>query len=67
MRTQQTSLLTYSSFKAIRKLIFNKNSFIRKNGWLLSMSNFTPYDDIGDYLPWMNYGIIHLLKQRLNN
>jgi len=67
MRTQKSSLLTYSSFKAIRKLIFNRNSFLRKNGWLLSMSNSAPYDEIGNYLPWMNYGIIHLLKQRLNN
>lgn len=65
MKKIKKSLLIYNRFKAIRRLIFKKNSLIYKNGWIASLS--IPLDESGDYLPWMNYGIIHLLKKRLNN
>jgi hypothetical protein len=46
-------------------LISNRRSFLYSSGWILSKSTGHPCRPDGSPLPWMNYGIIRLLEERL--
>ena len=46
-------------------LVCNDNSFLHTTGWLRSLSENKPLDAEGNQIPWMNYPIVNLLKERL--
>ena len=47
-------------------LVFNKNSYLVKTGFIESHLNDNFKDSKGEYVPWMNYPFIDFLKERLN-
>ncbi|WHI51582.1 hypothetical protein P3339_01755 [Microbulbifer sp. MLAF003] len=53
-------------FIAARRAIFRKSSYLRVTGWLESFKRGYPCDVDGNALPWMNYPVIHFLKERLS-
>ena len=52
---------------AYRKLLRNHSSYLLQQGWLKSLIQQRPVDLHGQPLPWMNYGIIEFLKERLHD
>ena len=48
------------------KLLLHKSSYLRVSGWRRSLRERKPVDAEGRPLPWMNYAVIALLKERLN-
>lgn len=48
-----------------RALVKNKESYLHKTGWLNSLIENVPVEEYGNPLPWMNYPMISLLKERL--
>ena len=53
-------------YRAYRLLIGNKNSFLYSSGWIKSLQTRKPLDAAGMPVPWMNYGVIKLLDERLH-
>jgi hypothetical protein len=49
----------------IRKVLFSKNSFLKNSGWYASLINGYPCDKLANPIPWMNYSVINLLRERL--
>ena len=46
--------------------LFRKpTSYLRTTGWLDSLGARRPLDPNGDPIPWMNYAVVRLLKERL--
>jgi len=48
------------------RFTFNRNSILKKTGWIRGYVQRKPIDAEGNALPWMNYAIIDFLKKRLN-
>jgi len=42
-----------------------EHTYLHSTGWLRSFKENKPVDRNGQDLPWMNYAVIHLLKERL--
>ena len=53
-------------FRAYYSLIRNKGSYLHTTGWIKSFDKKKPIDLDGSPIPWMNYPVIELLKERLN-
>lgn len=48
------------------RFTFNRNSILKKTGWIRGYVQRKPIDADGNPLPWMNYAAIDFLKKRLN-
>jgi hypothetical protein len=46
-------------------LLLKRNSYLVRSGWLRSFRYWKPMGCTGEILPWMNYPIINLLRQRI--
>ncbi len=46
-------------------LVCDEKSFLHTTGWLRSLEEGKPFDAQGNQIPWMNYPIVNLLKERL--
>ena len=53
-------------WRACRSLIRDPNSYIHTTGWYRSMQTKAPVNQDGLPIPWMNFGIIKFLEERLN-
>lgn len=51
---------------AISRLLVRQDSFLRSIGWIESIKRGYPCDSDGVEVPWMNYSIVNLLKERLS-
>ncbi len=49
----------------VYKLLLHKSSYLHATGWSRSLRERKPVDAAGKPLPWMNYAVIALLKDRL--
>lgn len=49
------------------KLLNKQNSYLRTTGFLKSHEHIQPIDQQGQPIPWMNYAIIELLNERLQD
>lgn len=61
--------MSLSLLKKTRKklrLLYKENSYLVQQGYIKSLEEGAPCDAEGNPLPWMNYAIIHFLKNRLN-
>lgn len=69
MRKKVKTLLMNSFWLliAFRKLVIGKKSYLHITGWIESLRRGYPCDSEGSEVPWMNYSIISILKERLNN
>ena len=54
-------------YRAYQSLLLRRKSYLRVVGWLDSIRKGYPCDTDGSPLPWMNYGIIDVFKDRINN
>lgn len=54
-----------SSLSRGLRLLFSKRSYLVQVGYMRSAGQREPRSVDGEPLPWMNYGIIHFLDQRL--
>jgi len=50
----------------LMRFTLNRNSILRKTGWVRSYIQRKPIDAEGNALPWMNYAAIDFLKKRLH-
>lgn len=50
---------------AHKRLLRSPKSFLHQTGWMKSLELKRPCDAEGNIIPWMNYAVIALLKQRL--
>lgn len=51
---------------ATARVVFNKESYLYKSGWMESLKRGYPSDRKGNALPWMNHAVVKLLDDRLN-
>ncbi len=51
---------------AFKKLILRKSSYLHTSGWIESLRRGYPCDAEGLEIPWMNYPVVNILKERLN-
>lgn len=58
---------TFPRLYSVVRLIFNSDSYVYKSGWIESLKRGYPSDKKGNPLPWMNFGVVHLLTERLND
>ena len=49
------------------KLVASQSSELRKSGWFESVGASQPIAKDGSVVPWMNYAIVDLFKERLND
>ncbi len=66
MRLPRQLTQAFWPLSAIMQILFKRRSYFREMGWLTSKSKGYPCDNDGKPLPWMNYPIIYLLKERLD-
>ena len=52
---------------AFHKLVLRKKSYLHLTGWVKSLKHGYPCESDGSVIPWMNYTVINILKDRLNN
>ena len=54
-------------YKLIKGMLFlyRKDSYLNITGYSLSMIEEKPLDCYGNPIPWMNYGVVDFLKDRL--
>lgn len=57
---------TFPRLYSMVRLVFNSDSYIYKSGWMESLKRGYPSDKKGRPLPWMNFGMVHFLTERLN-
>ncbi|GGY51110.1 hypothetical protein GCM10011297_25040 [Bacterioplanes sanyensis] len=50
----------------LRKLAFNRRSYLYLTGWVESLKRGCPCDAEGVEVPWMNYPVVNFLKERLH-
>jgi hypothetical protein len=55
----------YWYYLIFKKLILNKASFLHQTGWYTSLLNSKPYTVDNEEIPWLNYGLLYFLNQRL--
>ncbi|TQV77646.1 glycosyltransferase [Exilibacterium tricleocarpae] len=53
-------------YRAYQSLLLRRQSYLRLVGWLDSIRKGYPCDTDGSPLPWMNYAIIEVFKDRIN-
>ena len=53
--------------KAYARLIQRQSSYLHVSGWMETLRTRRPVDEDGETVPWMNYPVIHFLKNRLNS
>lgn len=46
--------------------VWRKTTYMHETGWVESLKRGYPCDKDGSEVPWMNYSVIALLKERLN-
>ena len=56
-----------SHYHAYRRLIFNQESYLYKSGWMNSVALNKPVDVNSELLPWMNFSVIDLLRERVSD
>lgn len=49
------------------KLLYSKDSYLKQMGYTRSLKDRAPTSADGSPLPWMNYGVIQFLSERLNS
>ncbi len=54
------------SLIAFLRLVLRKKSYLHTTGWVESLKRGYPCDFEGSEIPWMNYPVINILKERLN-
>lgn len=54
-------------YKAYSALIRNKCSYLYLTGWIQSLDAKKPVDKDGNPIPWMNFAVIQILKERLKD
>lgn len=52
-------------WRAYHRLIRNKNSYLYLSGWMDSLDQGKPMDHEGNLIPWLNFGIVNFLDDRL--
>lgn len=50
----------------LRKLVLNKKSYLNATGWIESVKRGYPCGPAGSAIPWMNYPVVDLLRERLH-
>jgi hypothetical protein len=50
---------------AANKLLLRKKSFLHQTGWIESFKEKKPIGNQGEVIPWMNYSIIEVLKNKI--
>lgn len=63
--TELSSMRFFSKLILGIKLVFYKRSYLNKTGYVRSKISDSLKNENGEFLPWMNYSIIELLKERL--
>lgn len=58
---------TKTYYRAFRSLIKNRKSYLYATGWIQSIDAEKPVDKDGNPVPWMNFPIIALLKEKLTS
>ena len=53
--------------KAYKRLIKNQYSYLHSTGWLRSLEESQPVDETGRPVPWMNYTVVEILRDRLTS
>ena len=66
IKTRFKSLYFIIRFFKILPSFFGSKSFIIKSGYFNSLILDTPADHLNNPIPWMNYSLIHFLKERIN-
>lgn len=51
---------------AFHKLVLRRKSYLHQTGWIESLKHKYPCGKDGAEIPWMNYSVIHLLRERLH-
>ncbi len=49
-----------------QRSVWRKTTYLHESGWIESLKRGYPCDKQGDEVPWMNYSVIAILKERLN-
>ena len=57
---------TYMTYaRAVRYLVRDQNSYLHTTGWIRSLQEHRPVSRDGSAVPWMNYSVVSLLRDRL--
>ena len=57
---------TYTTYaRAVRYLVGDRNSYLHTTGWIRSLQEHRPVARDGTAVPWMNYSMVALLRDRL--
>ena len=48
-------------------MVLNKTSFLHQTGWYTSLLSSKPYTVDSEEIPWLNYGFINFLSERLKD
>lgn len=51
---------------AAQRSVWRKTTYLHETGWIASLKRGYPCDKDGVEVPWMNYSVIAILKERLN-
>jgi precorrin-6B methylase 2 len=57
----------YWKYLIFKKLILNKASFLHQTGWYTSLLEGKPTNFNNEEIPWLNYGVINFLGERLKD
>lgn len=57
----------YSYVKSYHCLIRAKDSYLHSTGWIECIREGKPIDLEGEPIPWMNYSVIRILEDKLND
>lgn len=57
----------YWHYLIYKKLVLNKSSFLHQTGWYTSLFQSKPNNFNNEEIPWLNYGFIHFLGERLKD
>jgi precorrin-6B methylase 2 len=57
----------YWNYLIYKKLVLNKTSFLHQTGWYTSLLSSKPYTVDSEEIPWLNYGFINFLSERLKD
>ena len=53
-------------WRAYHRLIRNRESYLYLSGWMDSLEQGKPMDHQGNLIPWLNFGIVNFLNDRLH-
>jgi hypothetical protein len=54
-------------YRAYKNLVQHQNSYLYLTGWMQSLKERKPVDNIGNPIPWMNFAVVNLLGNRLSH